>query len=117
MSVLEGKIVPLYSTYLLNEYRDVLSRPKFRFQPDTVEKLIHSIITFGLKIEPTSSDIILPDPKDLPTYEITLNTRDRTSYLVTGNIKHFPSVPFVVTPKQMIEILSENRHWAQYTDN
>ncbi len=109
MSVLEGKIVPLYSTYLLNEYRNVLNRPKFKFQPDTVDKLILTILTFGLKIEPSISDVILPDPKDLPIYEIALDTRDKHSYLVTGNIKHFPSVPFIVTPKQMVEILSKNR--------
>ena len=27
------------------------------------------------------------------------------AYLVTGNIKHFPDKPFVVTPREMIEIL------------
>lgn len=25
------------------------------------------------------------------------------AYLVTGNIKHFPNKPFVVTPREMIE--------------
>lgn len=29
------------------------------------------------------------------------------AYLVTGNIKHFPKKPFVVTPSQMVEILKE----------
>lgn len=28
------------------------------------------------------------------------------AYLVTGNIKHFPNTPFVVTPKEMMEILA-----------
>ena len=29
------------------------------------------------------------------------------SYLVTGNIKHFPKKPFIVTPTEMVAIISE----------
>jgi hypothetical protein len=29
------------------------------------------------------------------------------AYLVTGNIKHFPRKPFVVTPREMVEILEK----------
>ena len=29
------------------------------------------------------------------------------SYLVTGNIKHFPVKPFVVTPAEMVRILED----------
>lgn len=36
-------------------------------------------------------------------YEIALSKED--SYLVTGNIKHFPSKTFVVTPAEMVNIL------------
>ena len=45
-----------------------------------------------------------PDPKDTVFYEVKMSKED--AYLVTGNIKHFPNKPFVVTPKEMIEILS-----------
>ena len=27
------------------------------------------------------------------------------AYLVTGNIKHFPTKPFIVTPRQMLDII------------
>ncbi len=27
------------------------------------------------------------------------------SYLVTGNLKHFPVKPYVVTPKEMLDIM------------
>lgn len=30
------------------------------------------------------------------------------AYLVTGNIKHFPKKPFVVTPAEMLAIIEEN---------
>ena len=29
------------------------------------------------------------------------------AYLVTGNLKHFPEKPFVVTPRQMLEIIAQ----------
>ena len=34
---------------------------------------------------------------------VTLSKDD--AYLVTGNIKHFPKKPFVVTPAEMVAIL------------
>ena len=50
---------------------------------------------------------ILLDMKDLPFYEVVLEKRDENAYLVTGNIKHFPNKPFVVTPSELLEILSK----------
>jgi hypothetical protein len=41
-------------------------------------------------------------------YEVALSKDD--AYLVTGNTKHFPKKPIVVTPAQMLEILrTENK--------
>ena len=45
----------------------------------------------------------MPDEKDRPFYEVSLSMDD--SFLVTGNLKHFPVTPKVVTPSQMIEII------------
>ena len=50
------------------------------------------------------TDEEFPDPKDTVFYEVKMSKED--AYLVTGNIKHFPNKPFVVTPKEMIDILS-----------
>ena len=38
-------------------------------------------------------------------YEVVLSKED--AYLVTGNKKHFPAKPIVVTPAEMVEILKE----------
>ena len=46
--------------------------------------------------------------KDLPFYEVVLEKKDDNAYLVTGNIKHFPQEPFVVTANQLLEILNNN---------
>ena len=43
-------------------------------------------------------DIELPDPKDRIFYEVVMEKRKtEKAYLVTGNIRHFPAKPFVVT--------------------
>jgi len=45
-------------------------------------------------------DIEMPDPKDKVFYEIVMEKRKtEDAYLVTGNIKHFPAKPFIVTPR------------------
>ena len=43
--------------------------------------------------------------KDRPFYEVSLSVED--SFPVTGNIKHFPVTPKVVTPSQIIAIIEE----------
>ncbi len=51
-------------------------------------------------------DIELPDPKDRIFYEVVMEKRKtEEAYLVTGNIRHFPVKPFVVTPREMIDII------------
>ena len=46
----------------------------------------------------------IPDPKDIVFYEVALSKED--SFLVTGNTKHFPVKPIVVTPAEFIKILA-----------
>ena len=42
-------------------------------------------------------------------YEVVMEARETTdTYLVTGNIKHFPVKPYAVTPKEMLDILNGN---------
>ena len=36
-------------------------------------------------------------------YEVALSEED--AYLVTGNTKHFPKSPIVVTPAEMVKLL------------
>lgn len=84
----------------------MLSRPKFRFTSDIINTVIDSLESRGLCIEAETLDIILPDPKDRVFYEVTLEQRkSEDAYLVTGNIKHFPTETFVVTPREMLNIV------------
>lgn len=49
----------------------------------------------------------MPDPKDIVFYAVTLSAQDKDAFLVTGNGKHFPEKPFVVTPSELVEILKQ----------
>ena len=108
--VIVGKIVPLYSKEIISEYREVLNRKKFNFSKKLVDYLINAIEKFGILVEPQKLEIDFIDLKDLPFYEVVMDKENEDSYLVTGNIKHFPKKPFIVTPRELINILQESIH-------
>ncbi len=106
-AVLRGEIKPVYNDEILSEYTEVLSRDKFHIQKSDINLVISHIIKIGLKVERKEAvGEIFPDPKDVVFYEVALSKED--SYLVTGNIKHFPKVDFVVTPAEMLAVINEN---------
>lgn len=103
--LIHGTIIPVYSNAITKEYREVLSRKKFDFSGETIEYLLSAIEKYGILVDPFPSDVTLPDMKDLPFYEVVLEKRDEDAYLVTGNKKHFPQKPFIVTPRELLDIL------------
>lgn len=107
--LIKGDIIPVFSREIMNEYREVLSRKKFKFAPEVIKYLLSAVEKFGVLVEPTPTGVILPDMKDLPFYEVVMVKRNDDAYLVTGNLKHFPNEKFIVTAREMLDILdSEN---------
>ena len=106
--MLSGEIIPVYSSAIVKEYRDVLNRKKFGFSIAVVTAFLSAIERSGVLLEPVETSFVLPDRKDLPFYEVVLEKRKTcdNTYLVTGNGKHFPAEPFIVTPKELLVILS-----------
>lgn len=101
-----GRIIPLYNDAILAEYAEVLHHPKFRFEPRAVKVILDSIIRYGVPIDAGPIEDIVPDPKDVVFYEVVMEQRKtEDAYLVTGNLKHFPVKPFVVTPRQMLDLI------------
>ena len=107
--VITGEITPVYSNIIAKEYREVLSRKKFGFSGNLIEYLLSAIEKYGILVDPSPSGITLPDMKDVPFYEVVLEKRDDDAYLVTGNIRHFPKEPYIVTPRELLDILSRNK--------
>ncbi len=102
-----GDIVPLLSDEIIAEYREVLAREKFNFNQEAVDILMDGIIERGIFIDALPVEEVVPDPKDVVFYCVAIQGQQRfyDSYLVTGNIKHFPVKTFVVTPKEMLAIM------------
>ncbi len=107
--VISGEIIPIYSNVITKEYREVLSRKKFGFSSEMIEYLLSAIEKYGILVDPSPAKIILPDMKDVPFYTVVLEKRDDNAYLVTGNIRHFPKEPYIVTPRELLDILN-SRH-------
>lgn len=101
-----GSIVPILNESILAEYREVLSRPKFHLSEDIINDVIDTINENALYVDAEQLEIELPDPKDRVFYEVVMEERkEEDAYLVTGNIKHFPQKPFIVTSRQMLDII------------
>ncbi len=105
-NVFRGSIIPVFNDEILAEYRDVLSRnQKFHINPELIEVSLRVFEEYGLALERTTVEgESFPDPKDIVFYEVKMSKDD--AYLVTGNTRHFPKKPFVLTPKEMVELLS-----------
>lgn len=103
-----GNIVPVYSEDIVKEYNEVLRRAKFKLSESLIINLLKDIMDNGLKItELAEVTETMPDPEDIVFYAVTLSAQDKDAFLVTGNGKHFPEKPFVVTPSELVEILKQ----------
>lgn len=103
---LVGSIVPLLSDEIMKEYEEVLRRKKSPFQEQDIRTLTDGIRKRGVFLDPAKVEDNFPDPKDVIFYAVTMEPRKGDdAYLDTGNLKHFPLKPFVVTPREMLTIL------------
>jgi len=108
-AIADGLITPLYHKDILEEYAEVLSRPKFKFSEKKINAVLDMIIKYGVEVFPKPTGEILIDMDDLIFYEVAMEKRDDESYLVTGNQKHYPVRDFIVTPAEMMEIIESGR--------
>jgi len=106
-AVVDRKITPIYHPEIIEEYEEVLSRDKFPFLPEAREALINRIKSTGINSARVPFEAYMPDETDRVFYEVALSKED--AYLVTGNQRHFPSNPIVVTPAEMLEILNNEK--------
>ena len=101
----DGTVIPVFSKSILEEYHEVLHRAKFGFDPAAVDEFLLDVAHRGILLEPEQTNITLPDMNDMPFYAVTLAHGVDETYLVTGNLKHFPVKPFIVTPAEFLEII------------
>lgn len=102
-AILSGRIIPMYNDEIISEYDSVLRRDRFGFSIEKVSKTIELIEHCGVNCERKPVVESFPDPDDIVFYEVAMSRED--SYLVTGNLKHFPKNGRVVSPAEMLYII------------
>lgn len=79
------RITLIFSNELLEEFIDVVSRPKFAkyFSKDDIEKILEYFDQYGELIEVKSDIKICRDEKD--NFLLNLSTDSKAEYLITGD--------------------------------
>ena len=94
----------------MEEYQAVLHRKKFHFTDDYIDLFLNMIMNHSIYQLPIETLEIPSNPKDVIFYQIVMSSRSkRDTYLVTGNLKDFPIQSFVVTPREMLDIIELKR--------
>lgn len=107
--VFAEKIIPFLDDKILAEYTEVISRPKFKNTQQSIDFFLNGMKTHGRFIDAKDFEDELPDPKDVIFYHVVMTAREEVdAYLVTGNLKHFPIKLFVVTPREMLDIIERD---------
>ena len=101
-------IIPLLNKEILEEYTNVLTRNKFGFDDVTIQQTIDVLKKNAIYLEKEQTLEDFLDKDDIVFYEIVLSARSTMdAYLVTGNMKHYPIRNYIVTPREMIEIIEK----------
>jgi len=103
--VFSGIIQPLVCDEILEEYEGILNLPVLGIPEEISTAILSKFKIDGINPGRTPSHEEHPDPTDQVFYEISLSVED--AYMVTNNKKHFPREPRVVTPTEMISLLTE----------
>jgi uncharacterized protein len=95
LGIHQGLVRPCFSEEILEEYADVLARPKFAFPADEIAALLAMFRQRGELIVPKPSAAVSVDPGD--TKFLQCAETAQADYLVTGNKRHFPEASYGVT--------------------
>jgi len=98
----EEEVQVYYATKIFEEYKRVLSYERLNIAKEIQIAIINTMEKVGLLIKPVASIIPLPDETDRVFYD---TAKARGAILITGNIKHYPSEPFIMTPHDFLSYL------------
>ncbi len=98
-----GKLELIYSVNILSEYKRVLAYKRLNIDFNTQIGLLDAIEKIGILIEPTASNFPMIDETDRVFYD---TAKHSGSILITGNLKHYPAEPFVMSPLVFLNHIS-----------
>ena len=103
--VFSGELTLCLDARILAEYKDVLHRPKFKFNREHISELLDFIKQYGHFTSSAPFQIRLPDLDDEPFLEVAI--AGQVVSLVTGNSAHYPPSPFkginILSPSKFVE--------------
>jgi len=103
--ILQGNINIVINAYILLEYYEVLTRPKFDINPEDIRITLSLFREKGINALPSDESFHLPDSDDEPFLEAALVTC--ADAIVTGNKRHFPENlckgQVVMSPREFLE--------------
>lgn len=105
--VFNGEALPIASEEIFNEYEEVLYRSRFNFPKDIVESLVTFLKQHSIMAKTWDTGMELTDKSDLPFFEAYIAEQSPETFLVTGNIKHYPEWPYIVTPREILDFLEQ----------
>ena len=105
--VFSGELILCIDARILSEYKEVLNRPKFKFDKNRIAILIDFIMQYGQVVSSSPLKRSLPDPDDESFLEVAIAGKVKT--LITGNKVHYPSASRegieVLSPSEFIELI------------
>lgn len=103
--VFSGELTVCLDARILAEYKDVLHRPKFKFNKNHITVLLDFIKQYGQFTLSSPLKNRLPDPDDEPFLAVAI--AGTVLSLITGNSAHYPSSPFkginIFSPSEFLE--------------
>lgn len=113
--VSSGTLALCLDARIFAEYDEVLSRPRFGFDADSVAALLDYVDFRGEVVASEPLEQRLPDLDDEPFLEVA--RASGADFLVTGNLAHFPSDAsagvVVLSPTRFLE---RYRSWRPARD-
>ena len=117
-SISENIITPILNEDIIDEYIEVLSRNKFGFKDEEINNLLAIVKANAIYLERKQTIEDFVDKDDIVFFEIVMSARSTMdAYLVTGNMKHYPIRSYIVTPREMIEIIDKDNQVKKNRDN
>ena len=95
-------LVPCYDYRILEEYTQVLLRPKFGFDKSEVGDFLSQIKHDGISVAAKPLGIPFVDESDKKFYEVA---KQLSAKLITGNSKHFPADDLIIAPSELLKIV------------
>lgn len=104
--VVSGALTLCVDARVLSEYHDVLRRPRFEFDENSVATLIDYIEATSDTAAAVPLAKRLPDTEDEAFLEVAIACAAK--HLITGNLEHFPehlsAGVSVVSPREFVEL-------------